>query len=323
MSMLFKVSGDGHYERFSTEELTSYKNQLVEMLPHVFGSGSTQPMRLLFTGSKTVDVYKAGGVGGRQRRKSLHPGAVSISTMGFYNDENGIRQQVRLSSGFPVKGAGGSQEWPKTVFNIAHNKTFDAVRDLEEIIFLMFFSGNIQNGKVGAVSAQFKIDMPINDARDREVKIHREYAVDRELMITETRMSYEDVKKIAALFPVPIVNIEGKDRIILRDAALMNPANTARYHKVRDQVLAAGKSKTANVADLSAINETVKEAIKMGVLVEDGGMWVVKNDLGVTVRSIVAMSGGTKKDRQINLVEYLGTDAESVEVLQGFTMKTV
>lgn len=309
----------GEWERITKypEEIKAFKEILKKELPMSFDSET--PVPVVFRTSPKYTVKFPRFIAHRQDdgqvgQVSAGPPSMTIPYLEKTN-ENGFSVEWRITGRAPKvtdKGVVWDKEGSR--YRFSGTASFDPVNDLEIIIFLYFFStevvNNYREGNVANQNGRFEIVKADVAASIDFDKLKKDSRINQLIVDDSTRLSYEELKKGAAIMRIAFTGIEKADRVIMFNE-LQNPKVFEQFTRILDDI----REKKKNPFDLSEINEKVKAAEAKGVLREVDGNWAITSTEGDVKAIVIKAEGQNKKAKLFNLVEHLKTDVGAVEKL--------
>jgi len=318
--MIFRVNDLGKVERLPQAELNTLADKLAELFPLSFTVDNPQPIYLKFATQyvKSAEVYdKKNIMANVSRVVTKTPPVVFLKSVEKVRDGQFSRQYV-FSEGFPEINDRTAKVSAKGI-PFRKGKTLNPVRDLELLMFLYFYSSQVENNARGENRGAYaQILRPDVVAKDDINKLRHNEKIYNTFINPNTFISYEVLKDISSAMMVATNGNEDADRVTLYNHCLAKAENWSRFERLKPEF-----TKAKNASDMSEINQKVKEGIKGGFIREADGNWVLTTSGGAHVREIVKMDGINKVDKQLKLVEFLKSDPDTVEKLIGLLAVTV
>lgn len=307
----------GEWERITKypEEIKKFKAILKEELPMSFNSENPLPVMLKTSPRFTVQfprfiAHRAND--GQVGQVNASPPSMTIPYL-EKTIEDGFSVEWRISKKAP-KNTDKGVVWEKSggAYRFSGTISLNAANDLELIIFLYFFSSEVINNykrnEVANQNGRFEfVKADIAASIDFE-KLKKDSRVNSLIVDDATRLSYEEIKKAAAIMHIPFSGIEKADRVTMYNA-LQNTRVFDQFNRILDDV----RTKKKNPFDLSEINDKVKAAKSKGVLREIDGSWCITSTEGEVKAIVVKAEGHKEKDKTFALIEHLKTDTTAIE----------
>jgi hypothetical protein len=262
---------------------------------------------------ETATLYKPAVTDVPMGQRVVMPPPTVFSVTGRMRMEDNIMHQWNYSELFPQSNDGAPVFKQKGV-HVHHGMTIDPDRDFEKLVYLWFYSKGFTNNYRGNNFAFYEFVIPAQQAKIRieSVKVLHKYM--SELLVEDTRMSYDKMKSIMTMLNIKGNGVEEEERTQLYDMIIANKGQFAsRYDQAKENAEAM-ESKTGESA--SSVSVLIKQLIKDLVLVEKDGMWVVNNKEGAEKRIITQVKGSKKADKENNLIKYMAVSPEDLEYLE-------
>lgn len=307
----------GEWERITKypQEIEKFKAILKEELPMSFASENPVPVVMTMSPRYMVKFprFVANKVDdGQVGQVTAGPPSATIPYL-EKTVEDGFSVEWRITGRAPKvteKGIIWDREGSR--YRFAKTKAFDPQNDLELIIFLYFFSREVVNNyrkdNVENQNGRFQILKADVAAAIEFEKLKKDSRINQLIVDDATRMSYDELKKAAAIMRIAFSGIEKGDRVIMFNE-LQKPKVFEQFIRILDDV----REKKKNPHDLSQINEKVKAAVDKKVIREIDGVWHITSTEGDIQAVIVKAEGLKPKDKMFALLEHLKTDVSALE----------
>lgn len=308
--MIYRINDLGKPERLTEGELKSYLEKLKEVFPRSFREQNPEPVKLHFSRKyqRKVDRYDSRSDMGRSGRQvTKMPPVTFVKTIEKVNEKGFGRTYFYSADTIVSDDKGGYMKELKSIAVRPPGISLDPMIDLEKIIFLYFFSSNINDSGRGENKGGYLyFARPDIRAKEEIQKITFAADVYNTFINDKTRISYSDLRKIASAMQIGLSLDENEDRLAM-NAKCQESTMWERYKRVAHEVIARN-----NTNDLSEINEKAKKAKAMNILREKDGKWFLTTAGGEVQREIVEVKG-TKADKLLNLIDYLKGDPDTVQ----------
>jgi hypothetical protein len=247
-------------------------------------------------------------------QRTIMPPPTVFSVTGRMRMEDNIMHQWNYSESFPQSSGDSAPVFKQRGVHIHHGMTIDPERDFEKLVYLWFYSKGFTNNYRANGFAFYEFVIPAQAAKVRIDSAKVVYKYMSELLVEETRMSYDKLKSIMTMLNIKGNGIEEEERTDLYDKVIANRAQFASRYDQAKANAEAMESKTGESA--SNVSALIKTLIKDLVLVEKDGMWVVKNKEGADQRIITEVKGSKKADKENNLIKHMAVSPEDLEYLE-------
>lgn len=303
-------------ERMEVEgALKPHLDKLLKEYPK-FMEGQEIVIRAKDKKKRTIKVFngKTDETAREAGERILPPPPQYVATDGFY-EANSQKFPVTYSEAVPTRDAAG-----KPIFNSPNISVADGMNltmhELDKAVFLFCFSPSVDGGIMGNGSNNFEFIKPqkVAAARLEAIQNSRARILENEILIKETRMNYDDLKRVMSLMGVtPVVpEDEAIDRLNLFDKVSALPETDTRYQKATESVL-----KDVPKYDLSNVDALVDVALKQEVVVEKKSFWNLKKSTN-SFEKIVEVKGITLDEQIFALKEHLTENPSWIETIQKY-----
>ena len=304
--------------RLEREDLREHIEILQEKFPTFFRKENPLPIKIDFIQSAKfyVELFRPGGdVSAGKVLKSPQPR--QIKSYGFEID-GGFKTEVRYSEKSPSV-RGGDIQWTNPLIEIGSETYLNPSSDLEKLIFLWFYSNNFVNNDCENKKndAKFEFIIPEVQVESKYNNIKARRRLEDEILIEETRMSYDMVKSIAKLMDLPLRGEEKSDRITLFDSVLNSPSRLKNYDAIKGNMVVDKPSTVDAVVGLTQIKNLVANAVENLKLFEDESVnkWRIKAP--GKPKYLCEIEGDNDETKLFNLVEFVSNNPEAFETVKG------
>lgn len=304
--------------RLDREDLQEHIEILQEKFPTYFRKENPLPIKIDFIKSAKfyIDLFRPGGdVSAGRVLKSPQPR--KIKSYGFEID-GGFKTEVRYSDKAPTV-RNGDVKWGNSLIEVGSNTVLQPIVDLEKLIFLWFYSDNFVNNdalnKKG--DARFEFIIPEKEVESKYDNIKARRRLEDEILIEETRISYDLVKEIASKMNISLRGEEKVDRVSLFDRLVSSPSNVKAYDSLKGQYKPEASSTVEAVVGLTQIKNLVASAVENLKLFEDESVnkWRIKAP--GKPKYLCDIEGESNEEKLFNLVEFVSNDSEALKTVQG------
>lgn len=304
--------------RLEREDLQEHIEILQEKFPTFFRKENPLPVRIDYIKSAKfyVDLYRPGGdvsVG-----KSLRsPQPLNVLAVGYENN-GGFKTEIRFSETAPVI-RNGEPTWKSRKISLHSDLVLKPGVDLEKLIFLWFYCDHFVNNdcenKRG--TAQFEFIIPEVQVESKYTNIKARRRLEDEILIEETRMSYDMVKSISKLMALNLRGEEKSDRITLFDSVVNSQSRLKNYDAIKGNMVVDKPSTVDAVVGLTQIKNLVANAVENLKLFEDESVnkWRIKAP--GKAKYLCDIEGDTDEAKLFNLVEFVSNNSEAFEIVKG------
>lgn len=244
-----------------------------------------------------------------QRRKMPAP-TTKASAEGKYKMADGKRVDVVFSASAPSMSAAGVPSFNADAIIINDGKM---IEDEELALFLFSMSTAVKGGTRDAEVQFSRFEFHrINEEATNRIREREEKAIlEREIIVKDTRFSYEKAKILMSNLGIASVGFEDRDRLAILDFAESNEKNRARYDREKLSIANSAPEKFA----MSDIGEIVRSAVDKGVLNVSGKIAkLVKSD--VESEEICSTESAKKNEKILEVIEYLETRPAEVDKIK-------
>ena len=304
--------------RLDREDLREHIEILQEKFPTYFRKENPLPVKIDFIQSAKfyVDAFRPGGdiSAGRVLKR---PQPIGIKPVGYEND-GGFLSEIRYTESAPIV-SGGELKWNNSTMRLSEKTILQPVVDLEKLIFLWFYCDHFTNNdcikKRG--SAQFEFIIPEQQVESKYDNIKARRRLEDEILIEETRISYDLVKEIASKMNIPLRGEEKVDRVSLYDGIAYSSDRIKLYDSLKAQYKPEASSTVEAVVGLTQIKNLVASAVENLKLFEDESVnkWRIKAP--GKPKYLCDIEGESNEEKLFNLVEFVSNDSEALKTVQG------
>lgn len=304
--------------RLEREDLQEHIAILKEKFPTYFRKENPLPIKIDFIESARfhVDAFRPGGdvsVGRILKR----PQPMNIVSIGHESD-NGFLSEVIYTDEAPTM-RNGEVKWSRSRMVLSEDTVIQPVVDLEKLIFLWFYCDHFVNNDCQNKRKNAKLEFIIP-----EVQVESKYSnikarrrLEDEILIEETRMSYDMVKSISKLMGFELRGEEKSDRITLFDAVVGSSALLKNYDAIKGNMVIDKPSTVDAVVGLTQIKNLVANAVENLKLFEDESVnkWRIKAP--GKPKYLCDIEGDNDETKLFNLVEFVSNNSEAFEIVKG------
>lgn len=304
--------------RLEREDLQEHIEILQEKFPTFFRKENPLPIKIDFIQSAKfyVEVFRPGGdVSAGRRLKSPQP--KPISTTG-YEMIDGFKTEIKFSERAPII-RNGEPKWASSTISIGSDTMLKPMVDLEKLIFLWFYSGNFVNNDCPNKNpkAKFEFIIPAAQVESKYDNIKSRRRLEDEILIEETRISYDLVKEIASKMNITLRGEEKVDRVALFDRLSSSSSSVKTYESLKAQFKPEKGTTVEAVVGLTQIKNLVASAVENLKLFEDESVnkWRIKAP--GKPKYLCDIEGESNEEKLFNLVEFVSNDSEALKTVQG------
>jgi hypothetical protein len=304
--------------RLEREDLQEQIQILKGKFPTFFRSENPLPVTIDYLPSQKfyVDLYRPGGESSAGRVLKA-PQPTNVFSIG-YEIEDGFRTEVRYSEVPPVI-KGNDLSWKSSKMTLSSGMNLNPIVDLEKLIFLWFYSDNFANNDCQnkRKNARFEFIIPEVQVEHKYTSIKERRRLEDEVLIEETRMSYDMVKSICKLMDLKLRGEEKSDRITLFDYLINAPHKIGNYDAIKGNMVVDKPSTVDAVVGLTQIKNLVANAVENLKLFEDESVnkWRIKAP--GKAKYLCDIEGDTDEAKLFNLVEFVSNNPEAFEIVKG------
>lgn len=304
--------------RLEREDLRGQIEILKNKFPTFFRSENPLPVTIDYTTSQKfhVDIFRPGGdvSAGRLLRS---PQPTNVFAIG-YEVEDGFRTEVRYSEVPPVI-KGNDLVWKSSKINLYSEMNLNPVVDLEKLIFLWFYSDHFVNNDCSnkRKNARFEFIIPEVQVEHKYTSIKERRRLEDEILIEETRVSYDVVKSVCKLMDLGLRGEEKSDRITLFDYLINTPQKISNYDAIKGNMSIDKTSTVDAVVGLTQIKNLVANSVENLKLFEDESVnkWRIKAP--GKPKYLCDIEGESNEEKLFNLVEFVSNNPEAFEIVKG------
>ncbi len=304
--------------RLEREDLQEHIEILQEKFPTFFRKENPLNIKIDYIKESKyyVEIFRPGGdVSAGRVLKAPQP--LPIKMVGFDN-ENGFRTEVRFTEKSPtIKG--NSTNWDNFKMKIGSDTVLRPKVDLEKLIFLWFYCPHFVNNNCEnkVANPRFEFIIPEAQVESKYTNIKSRRRLEDEILIEETRMSYDMVKSISKLMGLTLRGEEKSDRITLFDTVVNSPSRLKSYDAIKGNMVVDKPSTVDAVVGLTQIKNLVANAVENLKLFEDESVnkWRIKAP--GKAKYLCDIDGDTDETKLFNLVEFVSNNPEAFETVKG------
>jgi hypothetical protein len=304
--------------RLEREELQEHVEILQERFPTFFRKENPLPIRIDYIKSAKfyVDLFRPGGdISAGRVLKSPQP--IPIKMVG-YDMENGFKTEVRFSDKSPtIKG--NSPDWDNFKLKIGSDTVLSPKVDLEKLIFLWFYCPHFVNNDCQnkSANARFEFIIPEVQVESKYDNIKYRRRLEDEILIEDTRISYDSLKSIAKLMNISLRGEEKVDRVTFFDSIVNNPAKVKNYDAIKGNQVPEKGTTVDEVVSLTNVKNLVANLVDGLKLFEDESVnkWRIKGP--GKAKYLCDVDGDSEEAKMFNLVEYVSNNPEAFEIVKG------
>lgn len=300
-------------QRLDKEDLKEHIEILKDIFPTFFRKENPLPIKLDYTESSKfyVESFRPGGeiYAGRSLRS---PNPFGVSMVG-YEDIDGFRSEIRYTEKAPIFN-GSNISWPNYKFKIGTDVELRPIVDLEKLIFLWFYSSAFVNNDCPHKnpSAPFEFIIPEKQIESKYDNISFRRKLEDEILIENTRMSYEAIKSIAKSFGLNLRGEEKVDRVQLFDIIISSSNNYKKYNQAKSSIVLEKKSTVSEVVELTQVKNIVASLVdSLKIFDDEKGAWRIKGP--GKPKFLCDIEGETPEEKLFNLVEFVSNNPEVLQ----------
>jgi hypothetical protein len=304
--------------RLEREDLQEHIEILQEKFPTFFRKENALPIKLDFIKSAKfyIDVFRPGGdVSAGRRLKSPQPRP--INPLG-YEMNNGFKVEIRYSEKTPVM-KNGDLKWSNSKFKIGSGTILKPIVDLEKLIYLWFYCSHFTNNDCSykKSDAKFEFIIPEQQVESKYDNIKYRRRLEDEILIEDTRISYDSMKSIAKLMNITLRGEEKVDRVTFFDSIVNNPAKVKNYDAIKGNQVPEKGTTVDEVVSLTNVKNLVANLVDGLRLFEDESVnkWRIKGP--GKAKYLCDVEGDSEEAKMFNLVEYVSNNPEAFETVKG------
>jgi hypothetical protein len=300
-------------ERLTREDLSEHIAILKQVFPTYFRQENPLPIKIDFIKSAkfSVDLYRPGGeIPAGKKLKSPQPR--SITSKGYEN-VNGFRSEVRYTETAPVFN-GNSVNWGKIKVTLGEDTVLRPIVDLEKLIFLWFYCDHFTNNEClnKRKDASFEFIIPEKQIESKYDNITFRRNLEDEILIEDTRMSYEAIKSIANSFGLNLRGEEKVDRVHLFDIIMGSNSSYQKYVNAKSSIVLEKKSTVSEVVELTQVKNIVANLVdSLKIFDDEKGAWRIKGP--GKPKFLCDIEGETPEEKLFNLVEFVSSNQEVLQ----------
>ena len=304
--------------RLEREDLQEHIEILQKKFPTYFRKENPLPIKIDYIKSAKfyVDLFRPGGdVSAGRVLKSPQP--FPIKMIG-YEIDGGFKTEIRYSDKAPsIKG--GSAEWDNTKLLLGSDVLLRPIVDLEKLIFLWFYCPFFTNNDCLNKNSftKFEFIIPEQQVESKYDNIKSRRRLEDEILIEETRISYDLVKEIASKMNITLRGEEKVDRVSLYDGITYSSDRIKLYDSLKAQYKPEVGTTVEAVVGLTQIKNLVASAVENLKLFEDESVnkWRIKAP--GKPKYLCDIEGESNEEKLFNLVEFVSNDSEALKTVQG------
>jgi hypothetical protein len=240
------------------------------------------------------------------------PQPMGISNIG-YEEEDGFRSEIRYTDRSPII-TGSGLDWPRFQMDLSSKMKLEPGVDLEKLIFLYFYCSHFTNNQCPnkRKSARFEFIIPEKQIESKYDNIAARRKLEDEILIEETRMSYEMVKSIMNTIGLNIRGEEKVDRVQLFDVVLSSKSMYSKYITLKGNIIPEKKSTVSEVVELTQVKNIVANLVdNLKIFDDEKGAWRIKGP--GKPKFLCDIEGETPEEKLFNLVEFVSSNQEVLQ----------
>lgn len=304
--------------RLEREDLQEHIEILQQKFPTFFRKENPLPIKIDYIKSSKfyVELFRPGGdVSAGKVLKSPQPRPVK--SIG-YEIDGGFKVEVRYSDKMPTF-RNGEPVWSSSRISIGSDTILKPGADLEKLIFLWFYCDHFTNNdcETKRTDAKFEFIIPEVQVESKYSSIKARRRLEDEILIEETRMSYDMVKSVAKLMGLNLRGEEKTDRVTLFDTVVNSPSRLKSYDAIKGNMVIDKPSTVDAVVGLTQIKNLVANAVENLKLFEDESVnkWRIKAP--GKAKYLCDIEGDNDETKLFNLVEFVSNNPEAFETVKG------
>jgi hypothetical protein len=305
-------------ERLQREDLQDHIEILKQKFPTFFRKDNPLPIQIDFIESAKfyIEGFRPGGdvsIGRILKR----PQPTSISSIG-YEDNNGFLSEIIYTEKSPVF-KNGDVKFENTKILLSENTVIRPGVDLEKLIFLWFYCNHFTNNdcRKKRGNARFEFIIPEVQVESKYDNIKYRRRLEDEILIEDTRISYDSMKSIAKLMNIPLRGEEKVDRVTFFDVIVNNPSMVKNYDAIKGNQVPEKGTTVDEVVSLTNVKNLVANLVDGLKLFEDESVnkWRIKGP--GKAKYLCDVEGDSEEAKMFNLVEYVSNNPEAFETVKG------
>jgi hypothetical protein len=240
------------------------------------------------------------------------PQPMGVSNVG-YDEEDGFRSEIRYTEQAPVNSGSGFN-WPRVQMDLSSKMKLIPGTDLEKLIFLYFYCDHFTNNECPnkRKSARFEFIIPEKQVDSKYDNIASRRKLEDEILIEETRMSYEMVKSIMNTIGLNVRGEEKVDRVQLFDVVLSSKSMHSKYISLKGTITPEKKSTVSEVVELTQVKNIVANLVdSLKIFDDEKGAWRIKGP--GKPKFLCDIEGETPEEKLFNLVEFVSSNQEVLQ----------
>ena len=304
--------------RLEREDLRDQIEILKTKFPTFFRSENPLPVMIDYIASQKyyAELFRPGGdVSAGRALKAPQP--TNVFSIG-YEMQDGFRTEVRYSEMPPVI-KGNDLSWKSKKINLYSEMHLNPVVDLEKLIFLWFYSDHFVNNDCynKRKNARFEFIIPEAQVESKYDNIKYRRRLEDEILIEDTRISYDSMKSIAKLMNIELRGEEKVDRVTFFDSIVNDPARVKTYDAIKGNQVPEKGTTVDEVVSLTNVKNLVANLVDGLKLFEDESVikWRIKGP--GKAKYLCDVDGDSEEAKMFNLVEYVSNNPEAFEVVKG------
>ena len=244
------------------------------------------------------------------------PQPMGVSNVG-YEEEDGFRSEIRYTDKAPIF-SGSSVDWPKVQMDLSSKMKLMPSVDLEKLIFLYFYCDHFVNNDCAnkRKSARFEFIIPEKQVDSKYDDIASRRKLEDEILIEETRMSYEMVSSIMKNMGLNARGEEKVDRVRLFDIVSSSKSMHSKYSLLKGKIVPEKKSTVNEVVELTQVKNIVANLVdNLKIFDDEKGAWRIKGP--GKPKFLCDIEGETPEEKLFNLVEFVSNNPEVLQHIKG------
>lgn len=299
--------------RLDREDLKEHIEILKDIFPTYFRKDNPLPIKIDFIKSAkfNVELFRPGGdtLAGKVLKS---PQPRKIKSYG-YEINDGFRTEIRYSEKIPSI-TNGDIVWSNSWIQIGSQTSLNPITDIEKLIFLWFYSNDFTNNncinKKG--DAVFEFIIPEKQIESKYDNITFRRKLEDEILIENTRMSYDAIQSIAKSFELSLRGEEKVDRVHLFDFVISSNDSYRKYNEAKSTIVLEKKSTVSEVVELTQVKNIVANLVdSLKIFDDEKGAWRIKGP--GKPKFLCDIEGETPEEKLFNLVEFVSNNPEVLQ----------
>jgi len=304
--------------RLEREDLQEHIEILKQKFPTFFRKENPLPITIDYLPSQKfyVELFRPGG-DTQAGRVLKAPQPTNVFSIG-YDLDGGFRTEVRYSEVPPVI-KGNDLVWKSSKISLYSEMRLNPIVDLEKLIFLWFYSDNFANNDCQnkRKNTRFEFIIPEVQVESKYDNIKYRRRLEDEILIEDTRISYDSMRSIAKLMDIELRGEEKVDRVTFFDSIVNDPARVKTYDAIKGNQVPEKGTTVDEVVSLTNVKNLVANLVDGLKLFEDESVnkWRIKGP--GKAKYLCDVDGDSEEAKMFNLVEYVSNNPEAFEIVKG------